>query len=279
MIDPIRRALTQLGGLAAHPLAFLLVVTYGLLWFVFDREGFGWHGLATMAVWFMTLFIQRAEHRDTQAIQAKLDELIHAQSRASNAMTRIDEAEPEDIERHRKQARKEDQLRARRASGPGAGLQKGKPAGKRMQGHMTEPSRGKKKKEIEKKVNCWLRFCRNTRIGSLAETLSVPILPSALTIGITIRVGCRAPSNRRGCRDEREPVSDNRNPLVLGGGGGDHRHPRGFPDRRASARRRRAEADHRLPRYRPVSSLALAGALVWSAMAWAVSSWAEWPTG
>ena len=54
MIDPIRRALTQLGGLAAHPLAFLLVVTYGSLWFLFDREGFGWHGLATMAVWFMT---------------------------------------------------------------------------------------------------------------------------------------------------------------------------------------------------------------------------------
>ena len=108
MIDPIRRALTQLGGLAAHPLGFLLVVTYGSLWFLFDREGFGWHGLATMAVWFMTLFIQRAEHRDTQAIQAKLDELIHAQSRASNAMTRIDEEEPEDIERHRKQARKED---------------------------------------------------------------------------------------------------------------------------------------------------------------------------
>ena len=61
-----------------------------------------------MAVWFMTLFIQRAEHRDTQAIQAKLDELIHAQSRASNAMTRIDQEEPEEIERHRKQARKED---------------------------------------------------------------------------------------------------------------------------------------------------------------------------
>ena len=46
-------------------------------------------GLATMAVWFMTLLIQRAEHRDTQAMQAKLDELLHAPSRANNAMTRI----------------------------------------------------------------------------------------------------------------------------------------------------------------------------------------------
>jgi low affinity Fe/Cu permease len=29
----------------------------------------------------MTLFIQRAEHRDTQAIQAKLDELLRAKPR------------------------------------------------------------------------------------------------------------------------------------------------------------------------------------------------------
>ena len=56
----------------------------------------------------MTLLIQRAENRDTQSIQAKLDELLHAHSMASNAMTRIDEEQPEDIERHRKDARKED---------------------------------------------------------------------------------------------------------------------------------------------------------------------------
>ena len=108
MIDLLRRALTQLGALAAHPLAFLILVTYGILWFLLERKSFDWHGIATLATWFMTLLIQRAEHRDTQAIQAKLDELIHAQSRASNAMTRIDDEQPEDIERHRKQARKDD---------------------------------------------------------------------------------------------------------------------------------------------------------------------------
>jgi low affinity Fe/Cu permease len=108
VIDLIRRALTQLGVFAANPWAFLIVVMYGVLWFLFDRETFGWQGLATMAVWFMTLLIQRAEHRDTQAVHAKLDELLHAQSRASNAMTRIDEEQPEDIERHREQARKDD---------------------------------------------------------------------------------------------------------------------------------------------------------------------------
>ena len=53
----------------------------------------------------MTLLIQRTEHRDTQALQAKLDELLHAHSQASNALTKIDDEEPEDIVRHRSQAR------------------------------------------------------------------------------------------------------------------------------------------------------------------------------
>ena len=108
MIDAIRQFLTQTGVQTAHPLAFLIVSIYGLSWFVFERETFNWHAVATMATWFMTLFIQRAEHRDTQAIQAKLDELLHAQSAARNALTHIDEEEPEDIARHRETARRND---------------------------------------------------------------------------------------------------------------------------------------------------------------------------
>lgn len=108
MIDLMRRGLTQLGVLAGHPLAFLIVFAYVAAWLVFEPETFDWHGIATIVVWIMTLFIQRAETRDTQSIQAKLDELLHAHSMASNAMTRIDEEEPEDIERHREDARKDD---------------------------------------------------------------------------------------------------------------------------------------------------------------------------
>jgi hypothetical protein len=48
---------------------------YAVLWFIFDRASFNWHGVATLATWCMTLVIQRGEHRDTQAIHAKLDEL------------------------------------------------------------------------------------------------------------------------------------------------------------------------------------------------------------
>src|SRR5258705_9623671 len=107
-MELIRQSLTILGVFAGHPLAFLIVAVYGLLWFFFDRQSFGWPGVAVLATWFMTLLIQRAEYRDTQAIQAKLDALLHAQARASNKLTHIDEQEPENIERHRAKARQDD---------------------------------------------------------------------------------------------------------------------------------------------------------------------------
>jgi low affinity Fe/Cu permease len=42
----------------------------------------------------MTLFIQRAETRDTQAIHAKLDELLRAEEHARKELTKLDEQEP-----------------------------------------------------------------------------------------------------------------------------------------------------------------------------------------
>jgi low affinity Fe/Cu permease len=54
----------------------------------------------------MTLFIQRAEHRDTQAIHANLDELLRAENRARDELTRLDDEELEVIERHRSDERK-----------------------------------------------------------------------------------------------------------------------------------------------------------------------------
>jgi low affinity Fe/Cu permease len=64
-----------------------------------------WEAVATVATWVMTLFIQRAEHRDTQAIQAKLDELLRAEGRARTELTHLDTEEPEIIEEHRLQER------------------------------------------------------------------------------------------------------------------------------------------------------------------------------
>jgi low affinity Fe/Cu permease len=96
-----RQALTFLGTLAASPWAFITVAVYALLWLIFDPRSLNWHGIATLATWCMTLFIQRGEHRDTQAIHAKLDELLKALPQASQSLTRIDEEQPEEIERHR----------------------------------------------------------------------------------------------------------------------------------------------------------------------------------
>jgi low affinity Fe/Cu permease len=76
---PVRHRLTRLGELAAHPAAFGVVAIYAAAWFLFSPNTFGWGAIATLATWMMTLFITRTEHRDTQAIQAKLDELLRTQ--------------------------------------------------------------------------------------------------------------------------------------------------------------------------------------------------------
>jgi len=49
----------------------------------------------------MTLVIQRAEHRDTQALHAKLDELLRADRTARTELVKIDDEEPEVIEERR----------------------------------------------------------------------------------------------------------------------------------------------------------------------------------
>src|SRR5262249_50530250 len=101
----IRSTLTEMGVLTAHPAAFVIVGIYTGAWLLFSPETFRWHGAATSATWLMTLFIQRAEHRDTQAIHAKLDELLRAEGRARDELTSLDDEEPETIEEHRAQER------------------------------------------------------------------------------------------------------------------------------------------------------------------------------
>ena len=89
------------GRLDGQSLRSWIVVIYGLTWLIFSRETLEWHSVATLATWLMTLFIQRAEHRDTQAIHAKLDELLHVHGDARHDLTQLDEKEPEQIESFR----------------------------------------------------------------------------------------------------------------------------------------------------------------------------------
>lgn len=96
--------LTKLGTLTARPWAFLILLVYAVSWLIFEPHSLNWHGVATLATWAMTLFIQRAEHRDTQALQAKIDELIRSNGSARDEITEIDQKEPEEIEERRRRS-------------------------------------------------------------------------------------------------------------------------------------------------------------------------------
>jgi low affinity Fe/Cu permease len=102
----MRHFLTRLGVYSASPVAFLVLIGYAVLWYAFSPETFEWHAVATLATWGMTLVIQRAEHGDTQAIHGKLDEILHALGDARDELTRLDEEEPEEIEKRRSRMRK-----------------------------------------------------------------------------------------------------------------------------------------------------------------------------
>ena len=102
MMDTIRSFLTRLGELTATPAAFGVLIAYFCLWLIFEPASFDWYAVATCATLAMTLFIKRAEHRDTQAIHAKLDELLRAHGEAKTEVAEIDREQPEQIEELRK---------------------------------------------------------------------------------------------------------------------------------------------------------------------------------
>jgi low affinity Fe/Cu permease len=101
MRDTLSHVLTRVGELTAHRYAFFAVFVYGILWAIFEHHTFDWHAIATLAAVMMTFFIQRAAHRDTQALHAKIDVLLRVEREADNTLTRLDDAEPEEIARYR----------------------------------------------------------------------------------------------------------------------------------------------------------------------------------
>ena len=101
MAVPKQHWTTRIGQATGHPGAFAVVILYALLWRYFDRPTFDWNAVATLAVWVMTLFIQRSNRRDTLALHAKLDELLRVDSDSRTELSRLDEQEPEAIQKHR----------------------------------------------------------------------------------------------------------------------------------------------------------------------------------
>jgi low affinity Fe/Cu permease len=92
---------TRIGQATGHPAAFAVVIIYAMLWLFFAKDTFEWNAVATLAVWVMTLFIQRSNRRDTLALHAKLDELLRVDTDARSELARLDEQEPEAIQKHR----------------------------------------------------------------------------------------------------------------------------------------------------------------------------------
>jgi low affinity Fe/Cu permease len=92
---------TYVGQAAGHPAAFVVVIVYAAIWLTFSRATFEWNAVATLAIFVMTLFIQRTNRRDNLALHAKLDELLRIDGDARSELTQLDEQEPEVIERHR----------------------------------------------------------------------------------------------------------------------------------------------------------------------------------
>lgn len=109
MMNPIQQFLTSAGTMSSRPWAVGIVIVYALLWVTFDRSSLDWHGIVSLATLFMALFIQRSEHRDTQAIQAKLDELLRVNSGARSQLTTLDDREPEQVEAFRTRARRNEE--------------------------------------------------------------------------------------------------------------------------------------------------------------------------
>jgi low affinity Fe/Cu permease len=91
-----------------------VVTAYALAWLIFSPASFGWAAIATLATWFMTLFINRTEHRDTQALHAKLDELLRTHGKARTELTTLDDRDVEDIEEHRMRQREVDSKKSGR---------------------------------------------------------------------------------------------------------------------------------------------------------------------
>ena len=111
-IDPLswmrarfNRTLTNAGSWLSRPEPVVAVGVFTVLWLIVDIGSFNWQAVASIATLLMTLFIQRSEHRDTQAIHAKLDELLRAHGDSKKSLTTLDDKEPEQIEAFRRKLR------------------------------------------------------------------------------------------------------------------------------------------------------------------------------
>lgn len=114
-----------------RPLCFALAVTAVVVWAV-TGPLFGFNETwqlvintgTTIITFLMVFLIQNTQNRDTEAMQIKLDELIHVTRRASNELLDLEELKEEELD----QLRERYETLARRAREAHAKASAGKPS-------------------------------------------------------------------------------------------------------------------------------------------------------
>jgi low affinity Fe/Cu permease len=94
--------------IAGRPAAFLIAVALILAWLA-SGQLFGYSDTwqlvintsTTIVTFLMVFLIQNTQHRDTEALQVKLDELLRATAGAHNALLDLEELEDEELDRIR----------------------------------------------------------------------------------------------------------------------------------------------------------------------------------
>ena len=94
--------------LTGRPVTFMLAVAVIVVWAI-TRPIFGfsdtWQLIintgTTIITFLMVFLIQSTQNRDSEAMQVKLDELIHVMKGAQNALLDLEELEEEELDRIR----------------------------------------------------------------------------------------------------------------------------------------------------------------------------------
>ncbi|MDP3854177.1 low affinity iron permease family protein [Phenylobacterium sp.] len=98
----LHQGLDASGRVFTHPVSLLAMALFVGAWAVFERETLDWHAAATLITFAMAVVIERNARRDTTALQAKLDELIHATEGARNEIAAVENQSIEEIEARRR---------------------------------------------------------------------------------------------------------------------------------------------------------------------------------
>lgn len=98
----ISRALDAAGRVLTHTSSLLAMLLFVGAWSIFDRESLDWHAAATLITFIIAIIIERNARRDTTALQAKLDELIHATDGARNEIAAVENRPIDEIEARRR---------------------------------------------------------------------------------------------------------------------------------------------------------------------------------